>query len=46
MSLMGPPLYHMSQYGRLGKKLRIGNNIKKLIAGFLELWECEGKGGR
>jgi hypothetical protein len=39
----------MSQYGRSmkrGKKLRIGNNIKKLNVGFVELRECGGKGGR
>jgi hypothetical protein len=29
-----------------GKKLRIGNNIKKLNEGFVELRECGGKGGR
>jgi hypothetical protein len=29
-----------------GKKLRIGNNIKKINVGFVELRECRGKGGR
>jgi len=29
-----------------GKKHGIGINIKKLMVGFVELWECGGKGGR
>jgi hypothetical protein len=36
----------MPQYGRsmkMGKKLMLGNNIKKLNVGFVELRECRGK---
>jgi hypothetical protein len=43
---MGSCHCHMLQYGRSmkrGKKLKIGNNIKKLNVGFVELRECGGK---
>jgi len=46
---IGPCHHHMPLYSRStkrGKKLRIGNNIKKLNVGFVELQKCGGKEGR